>query len=128
MAARTKKTLLGAITAATVILVSGLAWLGISGCSSKADAPPQSVTVLCANEKCGFSGQVELKSLVFAASGAKRPARMPSVGPGYKCPKCGQNTLYTDPMKCNNCGTLFLPRQDASGAFVQSCPKCGKSQ
>jgi hypothetical protein len=125
MTDQAKKILFGAIAAVAIILMGLVIWHQGSG--SSADGPaPQTVTALCANEKCGFSGEVEMRNLVFAARG--RPAIVPSVGPGYKCPKCGQNTLYTQPVKCGGCGTLFLPRQNESGAIVQTCPKCGKGQ
>jgi len=125
MASPTQKILLGVVAGVLVVLLVWAVLRRPGGSTDEAQAP-QKTLVACSNAKCGFSGELDLKKLVFDATAGKRPARIPMAGPGYKCPKCGQSTLYTDPMKCAACGTLYLPRQDAAGATVQTCPKCGK--
>lgn len=126
MAQQNQKLSWVGVAVLAVAVVGGLLWYQFKGASSVEARAPQKTTVLCADEKCGFSGDLELKSLTFAAGAGQQAARAPIYGPGYKCPKCGRNTLYSDPLKCVGCGTLYLPRQDASGAIVQRCPKCGK--
>ena len=126
MTEQTRKVVLGAVVAVAVVAIGLVVWRQASD-SSAADNRSNTVTVLCANEKCGYSGEAESKKLVFAGGANDQPAQAPAYGLGYKCPKCGKNSLYMEPMKCGSCGTLFLPRLDASGAMVQNCPKCGKS-
>ncbi len=127
MAEKTQKTAFGVLAVAAVLVLGWLVWRQVSG-SPDADQVPRTFLVLCANPKCQYSGEVEPNKLIFPGGGQKRPARTPAIGPGYKCPKCGQDTLYTEPMKCDACGTLFLGVTDASGASVRKCPKCGKVQ
>jgi hypothetical protein len=126
MAQQSQKLKYGAAALLVAVVIGWLLWYQFKGGSSAEARAPQKTPVLCAAEKCGYSGELELKSLTFAAGAGQQAARAPVYGPGYKCPKCGQNTLYTDPMKCSTCGTLYLPRLDASGAIVQRCPKCNK--
>jgi hypothetical protein len=125
MAQQSQKLTWGATAVLVAAIVGWLLWSQFKGGPAEVGAP-EKATVLCANEKCGYSGEIEVKNLAFAAGAGQQPARAPIYGPGYKCPKCGQNTLYKDPQKCASCGTLYLPRQDASGAIIQRCPKCGK--
>jgi len=123
MGGSTQKIILVLVAGGLVVL---LGWAAFHSSGNPVDAAPQTVSALCDNPKCAFSGTVERKKLAFDASAGKRPAASPLAGPGYKCPKCGQNTLYTDPMKCPGCGTFYLSHRDASGQVVNSCPKCGK--
>ncbi len=127
MAGQTQKLLLGVAAVVAVVVLGWLVWSRVSD-GSDTDRAPRTVPVLCANDKCGYSGEVEPKDLVFAAGASMQPARAPIWGPGYKCPKCGENTLYTGSIKCSGCGAPFLPSFDASGSVVRKCPKCGKMQ
>lgn len=81
--------------------------------------------VLCAS--CNHTADVEVSELTPPAGGGKA-ARMPFGGPGYKCPKCGKETLYANPLVCPKCQTLFLMTKGASGAPESKCPKCGQVQ
>ncbi len=124
MSSQVHKGVFGSVTF-LVIGLAGCVFLGqLCGCSNKTAEAESGVTVLCG--KCGYSGECSLAKLVPPAGG--QAARSPVYGPGYKCPKCGQETLYTRPMKCSGCGTLYLSSKDASGAIVSKCPKCGKEQ
>ena len=76
------------------------------------------VPVLC--EHCGYFAHVELSQLVSD----QKPARLPAYGPGFKCFRCGQYTLYTNPIVCSNCGrpgqVPFAPRTDRP-VFCSEC-------
>lgn len=111
---------------ALVVLAIGLVVWTFAGGGGAADGKEATETVLCANPKCGHSGELPASQLAAPSSG-KEPARMPADGPGYKCPKCGQDTLYPGAIKCDQCGTLYLMSRDAGGRRVARCPKCETS-
>ncbi len=73
--------------------------------------------VLCSS--CEFFGDVTQVRLEGTA------ARVPVLGPGYKCPKCQKDTLYPNPYICKNCGKPFLAAAEGSGELSSKCPKCG---
>lgn len=125
MSTKTQKIALGATAGLAVVVMGWVLWNQVSGGGSAAgDEIGNRVQVLCANPKCAYSGEEPLPKLVPPSGGP--PARSPAGGPGYKCPKCRQETLYSEPQKCDKCGTPYLSRLDASGSVVSQCPKCNK--
>lgn len=115
--------------AVAVIALAGAAWTlwgyfasaGASGVDGRIE-----LTVLCGNEKCNYTAVADVNELTPPASG--KAGRTPFNGPGYKCPKCGKETLYVSPFECPKCKTLFLMSKGASGAPEAKCPKCGQIQ
>lgn len=79
-------------------------------------------TALCTS--CGHYYKTTLEELAKRMPpGGMRPAISPEFGPGYECPECGKPTMYPNPIKCEECGTLFLVSRSESGAVIR-CPKC----
>jgi hypothetical protein len=124
MSTKTQKIVLGAVAALAVVVMAWVVWAQASGQEAGGGKEGSHVPVLCANARCGHVGEASLPKLVPPGGGS--PARAPAWGPGYKCPKCGQETLYTEPKKCEKCGTLYLSTVDANGSIVSQCPKCNK--
>ena len=83
-------------------------------------ASPSDLEVLC--DHCGYLGRTSASELVSHGDAA----RMPAFGPGFRCPKCGDFTLYANPMVCTNCQIRYLIKRDAHGGLLNKCPKCGK--
>lgn len=112
--------------AVAVIALAGAAWtlwgyFGSSGATGVAGRIE--VKVLCDN--CKYTADAEVSELTPPAGG--QVARAPLFGPGYKCPKCGKETLYPNPYVCPKCQTLFLTSKGAAGAPERKCPKCGQT-
>jgi len=108
--------LLGALV---VVCLAGAAW-SLWGPTKPDGAGKTTIVpkVMCSS--CGFVadvGQVELEG---------EAARVPAMGPGYKCPKCGNRTLYPNPYICKQCKTPFLLSKDASGNTRPSVPSVGR--
>ena len=126
MEQKTQRTVLGLLAAVAVLALGWAVWRGFGGRADESPIPSR-VTVLCANEKCQYFGEIETKKLVLPAGGHKRPARNPTLGPGYKCPKCGEDTLYPDPVKCSACGAFFFVGRDATARSCGSVPSARRS-
>ncbi|HOW70561.1 MAG TPA: hypothetical protein PKY77_08175 [Phycisphaerae bacterium] len=123
----TPETKRNAVIAVTVVAVAVAAWMtwgylgraGASGVEGRIE-----LKVFC--DQCKYTADAELSELTPPAGG--KAARAPIFGPGYKCPKCGKETLYANPYVCTKCQTLFLMSKGASGAPERKCPKCGEVQ
>jgi hypothetical protein len=123
----TPETKKNSLIAVAVIALAGAAWMtwgylgsaGASGVEGRIE-----VKVFC--DKCKYTADAEVSELTPPTGG--KAARAPIYGPGYKCPKCKQETLYVNPTVCTKCQTLFLKSKGASGASEYKCPKCGQVQ
>lgn len=126
MPSLTQRKALGRVCAAA--LLAGCVPLLPAGCKSDApteDSTDTKLSAMCSDAKCGFMEELSTSKLVEPSSGSA--AGSPAVGPGYKCPKCGKETLYTTVVKCGQCQTAYLPTRDEGGRTVRRCPKCGSS-
>jgi len=127
MSEKMYKTLLGVLGIAAIAVMGWALWSSLSGGDNPSGEKDVEITVLCST--CGYLDKMTVSQLApYMPSGGRRPAIAPMYGPGYKCPKCGKQTLYPNPIKCPKCGTYFLLRPDASGAAIVKCPKCGWTQ
>jgi hypothetical protein len=101
-----------------VLGVAALSWtvwaFALGGGGTTGDLKP---AALCS--ACGYFA--EGPQLKLEGSGARAPV----YGPGYKCPKCGKETLYVNPFICQKCKTPFLLVQSGAGKAVAKCPRCG---
>ena len=113
--------------AVAVIALAAAAWMmwGYLGSAGAAGVEGRIVLKVLCNQ-CKYTAETDVSSLTPPAAG--KAARTPVTGPGYKCPKCGKETLYVSPFECPKCKTLFLMSKGASGAPEAKCPKCGQIQ
>jgi hypothetical protein len=117
-----------ALGALAVLAIGAIGWVIWDGLSSANTAGEGAIDfkVLCANPQCQYFADANTSSLHTKSGG--RPARVPSGGPGYICPKCGQETLYSNPYVCSACQTPYLPTESDFRMMRGTCPKCKKVQ
>jgi hypothetical protein len=117
-----------ALVAVAVVALGALGWAVWDELDSATAAGEGAIEfkVLCANPQCQYFADGNTAAL--RTKGGGRPARVPSGGPGYICPKCGQATLYSNPYICSDCKTPFLPTADDFRMMRGTCPKCKKLQ
>lgn len=121
---RTQKIVLGAIA---VLAIGATGWILRSQFNSvSAGEGAIEFKVLCANPQCQYFADANTSSL--RTKSGVRPARVPSGGAGYICPKCGQEALYSNPYICVDCETAFLPMEEDFRLMRGTCPKCKKVQ
>lgn len=114
---RRKGLLFGGVV--IVALAVAAVWMFRSSASGEAGAAGRlKPAALCS--ACGY--YVEGSALKLEGGDG---ARAPLYGPGYKCPKCGKDTLYLNPFTCPKCKTRFLLGQAGTGKAASKCPKCG---
>jgi hypothetical protein len=113
---RRKPFLIGGLA---VLAVGAFGWMTWSSLAAKGGTPGSlKPAAMCS--ACGF--HAEGSTLKLEGTGA---ARAPIYGPGYKCPKCGKQTLYVNPLLCQKCKAPFLFGQSGAGKTATRCPKCG---
>ena len=102
-----------------VVCVAGFVWKIRQPAAAADETAGTSLVpkVLCSS--CGFLGEADQVKLAGEA------ARAPALGPGFKCPQCGKNTLYPNPYICRKCGKPFLMSKNASEELTSKCPQCG---
>lgn len=124
MSAQNQKIVVGGLAGVAVLVMAWVLWSQLGGEGRLSGSDTVKEAVLCGDPKCGFSGEMAYAELKTSA-GIAQAARAPVYGPGYKCTKCGKDTLYTNPTACAKCNTRFLTSRDASGYILDKCPKCG---
>ena len=117
----------GLLLRSTMLALSA-ALLCLPACSRQGTAAEKrsdaKVTALCA--ECGYYAETTWPALMQTLPGpATLAALSPVDGPAYKCPKCGKQTFYAEPIVCAQCGRKFLLTRDAAGELVAKCPGCG---
>jgi DNA-directed RNA polymerase subunit RPC12/RpoP len=80
-------------------------------------------TALCA--QCGHYAELPQSVLAQTMPEGRLPAMCPADGPAYKCPQCGQQTFYANPITCRQCGKKFLLSRNEQGVHLAKCPGCG---
>ena len=121
MSEKLYRVALAVIALGAVGVLGWVIWSSGSGGGSGEDDFGQEV--LCS--ECKYFGEMTMSDLApLAPGGGGRAAMAPAYGAGYKCPKCGKQTLYTNPIKCPKCGTRFLVTSGPGGVPLDTCPKC----
>jgi predicted RNA-binding Zn-ribbon protein involved in translation (DUF1610 family) len=80
-------------------------------------------TALCAG--CGHYAAVAQSVLAQSLPEGGMPAMCPQDGPAYRCPQCGKQTFYANPITCPQCGKKFLLTRNEHGVHQAKCPGCG---
>jgi hypothetical protein len=113
---RRKRLVMGGLVALVEAALGGMVWSLAWG----DDGGSGTIKPAAMCSACGY--YAEGSALKLEGGGG---SRAPVFGPGYKCPRCGKNTLYINPFTCEKCKTHFLLSKSRDGKVVAMCPKCG---
>lgn len=111
-----QKTLLAVLAIVATIVAVVLVWSNLVRQRGNAELDIKT-SVLCANPECGYYAETYLSQL-------EEKGGSDTDGGGFKCPRCGQFTLHTNPLICAKCKTPYLMRVGANGAYDRTCPRC----